>query len=188
MKSISFPVIGTCGLGFPKNKASHIMISEVFKTVKEWDGKSCVKDIRFVVFDKDQLLVEAFQKEFSTLLKRAKAHSSSAANKDGKCSRSEESESLALSSSTKAVSVKIFGENSQLLSKAEEFLKKAVSDRCNTEVLETNLSAYQRSHLLNEVRRLEVEISYVNKTHRLEISGVSERVAVLEEFLKENCK
>lgn len=89
VKSIAFPVIGTCGLGFPKNQASHILISEVIETVKKWGAGSCVKDIRFVVFDKDPSLVKAFQIEFVNLFQPNNASTSSTSTELDEGSKSE---------------------------------------------------------------------------------------------------
>ncbi|KAK3739754.1 hypothetical protein QZH41_013603 [Actinostola sp. cb2023] len=63
--SIAFPVLGTAGLGFPKNTACRIMINEVVNVVSGWRGSPCVQDVRFVVFDQDAQLVAAFQQEFA---------------------------------------------------------------------------------------------------------------------------
>ena len=64
--SIAFPVIGTGKLQFPPNEASKIMLDEVINFCSS-NSHSCVKDIRFVVFDQDQSLVAAFQQEMNSL-------------------------------------------------------------------------------------------------------------------------
>lgn len=66
MQSIAFPVLGTAGLGVPKNDASRVMINEVINVVSGWRGMPCVSDVRFVVFDRDAQLLTAFQQEFAT--------------------------------------------------------------------------------------------------------------------------
>jgi len=66
VKSIAFPVIGTGNLNFPRNTASRIMLEEVFRFCQV-NGSSSLKDIRFVVYQKDQLLVTAFKHEIYSL-------------------------------------------------------------------------------------------------------------------------
>ena len=64
--SIAFPVIGTGNLQFPPNEASRIMLDEVINFCSG-NPHSCVKDIRFVVFDQDQSLIAAFHQEINSL-------------------------------------------------------------------------------------------------------------------------
>ena len=58
-------MIGTGNLQFPQNEASRIMLDEVINFCSS-NPQSCVKDIRFVVFDQDQSLIAAFQHEMNS--------------------------------------------------------------------------------------------------------------------------
>ena len=59
-------MIGAGNLQFPPNEASRIMLDEVINFCNS-NPHSCVKDIRFVVFDQDQSLIAAFQQEMNSL-------------------------------------------------------------------------------------------------------------------------
>lgn len=75
-QSIAFPILGTGGLGFPKNEACRTMINEVINVVSGWRGMQCVNDVRFVVYDQDQQLVTAFQQEFNAATNTTNTQSS----------------------------------------------------------------------------------------------------------------
>ena len=64
--SIAFPVIGTGNLNFPPDAASRIMLEEAI-TFCQTNPSSGVKEIRFVVFHRDQALITAFAQEIDTL-------------------------------------------------------------------------------------------------------------------------
>ena len=64
--SIAFPVIGTGNLNFPLDAASRIMLDEAI-TFCQTNPSSGVKEIRFVVFHRDQALITAFAQEIDTL-------------------------------------------------------------------------------------------------------------------------
>ncbi|KAJ8316886.1 hypothetical protein KUTeg_004790 [Tegillarca granosa] len=64
MRSICFPAFGTGNLGFPK----HISAEYMFKSTEDFfDAKgianTSVRDVRFVIYNKDQSTIEAFRKE-----------------------------------------------------------------------------------------------------------------------------
>ena len=59
-------MIGAGNLQLPPNEASRIMLDEVISFCSS-NPHSCVKDIRFVVFDQDQSLIAAFQQEMNSL-------------------------------------------------------------------------------------------------------------------------
>ena len=62
-------MIGAGNLQFPPNEASRIMLDEVMNFCSS-NTHSCVKEIRFVVFDQDQRLITAFQQEMNSLQAR----------------------------------------------------------------------------------------------------------------------
>ena len=59
-------MIGAGSLQFPPNEASRIMLDEVINFCSS-NPHTCVKDIRFVVFDQDQSLIAAFQQEMNSV-------------------------------------------------------------------------------------------------------------------------
>ena len=64
--SIVFPIIGTGNLHFPQDVASRIMLEETINFCQN-NPSSVVKDIRFAVFQQDQVLTAAFAQEFDKL-------------------------------------------------------------------------------------------------------------------------
>ena len=62
--SIAFPVIGTGKLNFPPNDASRIMLEETIGFCQA-NPSSTLREIRFVVYQQDQALVNAFGQEMS---------------------------------------------------------------------------------------------------------------------------
>ena len=66
MSSIAFPVIGAGNLNFPPNEASRIMLEEVFSFCQT-NSSSTLKDIRFVVYQQDQMLITAFKQGMANL-------------------------------------------------------------------------------------------------------------------------
>ena len=64
--SIAFPVIGTGNLNFPPNDASRIMLEETISFCQA-NPSSILRDIRFVVYQQDQALVNAFGQEMTNL-------------------------------------------------------------------------------------------------------------------------
>ena len=71
VKSIAFPVIGTGNLKFPRDTASRIMLEETISFCEAIPG-SKVQDIRFVVFERDQALTAAFEREIAKLVTKHK--------------------------------------------------------------------------------------------------------------------
>ncbi|XP_078381928.1 protein mono-ADP-ribosyltransferase PARP14-like [Oculina patagonica] len=67
--SIAFPIIGTGILNFPPNKSCRIMLDETLKFCKK-NPRSCLKDIRFIVFHQNQSIFEAFRQEMSIVQER----------------------------------------------------------------------------------------------------------------------
>ena len=72
--SISFPVIGTGNLRFPRDAASRIMLDETVNFCKTNPGSN-LRDIRFVVFNQDQALTAAFKQEMEKLKPKHIGHS-----------------------------------------------------------------------------------------------------------------
>ena len=64
--SIAFPVIGTGNLNFPPNDASRIMLEETIGFCQA-NPSSILREIRFVVYQQDQALVNAFGQEMANL-------------------------------------------------------------------------------------------------------------------------
>ena len=64
--SIVFPIIGAGNLHFPQDVASRIMLEETINFCQN-NPSSVVKDIRFAVFQQDQVLTAAFAQEFDKL-------------------------------------------------------------------------------------------------------------------------
>ncbi len=51
LRSISFPAISTGIFGFPKERASKIILKAVFDFIKEFEGKTTIEKIRICLFD-----------------------------------------------------------------------------------------------------------------------------------------
>ncbi len=51
LRSISFPAISTGIFGFPKDRASKIILKAIFDFVKEFKGKTTIEKIRVCLFD-----------------------------------------------------------------------------------------------------------------------------------------
>lgn len=68
--SISFPAIGTGNLGFQKQEVAEIMMDAVAEFAKQNMKKL---DVNFVVFPKDNEMMEAFEKEMKTRKGEAKS-------------------------------------------------------------------------------------------------------------------
>ena len=66
MTSIAFPVIGTGKFGFPHATASNIMLQEAVQFCQT-NQSSSIKDVRFVVYKKDQALITAFKQEMAAM-------------------------------------------------------------------------------------------------------------------------
>ena len=66
MTSIAFPVIGTGKFGFPHTTASNIMLQEAVQFCQT-NQSSSIKDVRFVVYKKDQALITAFKQEMAAM-------------------------------------------------------------------------------------------------------------------------
>ena len=69
--SIAFPVIGTGNLNFPPNDASRIMLEETIGFCQA-NPSSILREIRFVVYQQDQALVNAFGQEMANLQSKHK--------------------------------------------------------------------------------------------------------------------
>ena len=65
LESIAFPAIGTGKLGFPRDQVAKISVEEA-NVFSRRNTSSSIKEIRFVVFDKDTPTVLAFQAEFKS--------------------------------------------------------------------------------------------------------------------------
>ena len=75
MTSIAFAAIGTGTLHFPRDQVAEIYFDEVI-TFSQKNPSTKVKDIRFVLYDKDTLTVQAFNVELQKRLKST-VHTSS---------------------------------------------------------------------------------------------------------------
>ena len=67
--SIAFPIIGTGILNFPPNASCRIMLDESLEFCQK-NPRSCLKDIRFIVFHQNQTIIEAFRQEISIVQER----------------------------------------------------------------------------------------------------------------------
>ena len=65
--SIAFPVIGTGKLSFPRSDASRIMLEETIRFCHD-NPLYTLREIRFVVYQQDQALVNAFGQEMAKLV------------------------------------------------------------------------------------------------------------------------
>ena len=64
--SVAFPVIGTGKLAFPPKEASRIMLEEAVAFCKK-NPNSLVKEIRFILFQGNQAVIDAFKQESAAL-------------------------------------------------------------------------------------------------------------------------
>ncbi|XP_070551043.1 protein mono-ADP-ribosyltransferase PARP14-like [Ptychodera flava] len=71
MKSITFPAIGTGGHGYPRERVADVMIEEALNFSKRYPHSS-LTDIHFIVYDKDNSSILAFQDRFTRHLSHSK--------------------------------------------------------------------------------------------------------------------
>ena len=65
LTTIVIPAIGTGNLSFPRDRVANISLDEV-AAFSQNNPTSAIKEVRFVVYDKDQPTVQAFQAEFQS--------------------------------------------------------------------------------------------------------------------------
>ena len=65
LTTIAIPAIGTGNLSFPRDRVASISLDEV-AAFSQKNPTSSIKEVRFVVYDKDQPTVQAFQAEFQS--------------------------------------------------------------------------------------------------------------------------
>ena len=63
-KSIALPAMGTGNLGFPRDVVAETMFNSVIEFSKKNPGTS-VKDVRFVLYDKDQPTIKVSARKVS---------------------------------------------------------------------------------------------------------------------------
>ena len=63
LTTIAIPAIGTGNLSFPRDRVAKIFLDEV-TAFEQKNPTSSIKEVRFVLYDKDQATVQAFQTTF----------------------------------------------------------------------------------------------------------------------------
>uniref|UniRef100_A0AAJ7WL60 Poly [ADP-ribose] polymerase n=1 Tax=Petromyzon marinus TaxID=7757 RepID=A0AAJ7WL60_PETMA len=192
VSSISFPALGTGMLSYPPAMVSSFMFSEVIN-FSQSHQKTMLKDIRFVIFSKDQLVISAFQAELAKHL-RVLGSSYSGLN-EAACSQAAMIGEFCLPTpqrpsvprkvppfksayQNEVVIVKVFGKLKNNVDDVSKMMKELVDKECSPKRIQSNYVSSLKDEDINVLEKVEsdCDVKITLAFTHIQIEGMSSDV------------